>query len=206
VPRPIRAAVLDYGNVLSLEQEGESVRRLEGLAGAEAALFAAAYWRHRGPYDRGDLSGEAYWRRVGEELGVELTPERIRELVQEDAASWQRLNERMMRWLRALIGAGVPTAILSNMSRDSWELIGPSFDFVAPLTLSFEVRAVKPEPEIYHACLAALGVDPEEALLVDDRPENVDGAVALGMHALLFEGEDRLREELERLGLSWPLP
>jgi putative hydrolase of the HAD superfamily len=200
------AAVLDYGNVLSLEQEGESVRRLEGLTGAEAALFAAAYWRHRGPYDRGDLSGEAYWRRVGDELGVELAQERIRELVREDAVSWQRLNERMIRWLRALIGAGVPTAILSNMSRDSWELARPSFDFVPSLTLSFEVGAIKPEPEIYRACLASLGVEPEETLFVDDRPENVDAARALGMHALPFEGEDRLRDELERLELGWPLP
>ena len=68
----LRAAVLDYGNVLSLEQEGESVRRLEGLTGTEAALFAEAYWRHRPAYDRGLVSGDVYWRRVGGELGVEL--------------------------------------------------------------------------------------------------------------------------------------
>ena len=202
----IRAAVLDYGNVLSLEQEGESVRRLEGLTGAAAAVFAAAYWRHRPPYDRGELSGEAYWQRVGEELGMELAPERIAELTREDAASWVRLNDRMMRWLRALLDAGVPTAILSNMARDTWALAGASFEGVAFVTLSFEVGMVKPEPGIYLACLSALGVEPAEALFVDDRRENVEAARALGMHALVFEDEDSLAAELQRRGLGWPLP
>jgi putative hydrolase of the HAD superfamily len=204
--RLIRAAVLDYGNVLSLEQEGESVCRLEGLTGAEAALFAAAYWRHRIDYDRGIVSGEAYWRRVGADLGVELSGERIRELVHEDAVSWTRLNDRMVAWLAALLAAGVPTAILSNMTRDSWGLVGPRFDGVASLTLSFEVGAVKPEPEIYERCLADLGVEAAEAFFVDDRLENVEAARALGMEALVFEGEDALAAELRRLRVDWPLP
>ena len=203
---PVRAAVLDYGNVLSLEQEGESVRRLEGITGAEAALFATAYWRHRPDYDRGLVSGEAYWQRVGADLGVELDKERIRELVYEDAVSWIRLNDRMVAWLAALIAAGIPTAILSNMARDTWELVGPRFDGVTCLTLSFEVGAVKPEEAIYRRCLDALGVEPGEALFVDDRRENVEAARALGMEALVFEGEDALAAELRGRGLEWPLP
>ena len=152
------------------------------------------------------LSGEAYWREVGAELGVDPPPERVRELIREDAVSWLRLNERMMRWLQSLLAAGIPTAILSNMAADTWELAGPSFEDVATITLSFEVGAVKPEPAIYLACLSALGVRAGEALFVDDRRENVEAAWALGMQALVFEGEDALAAELKRLGLNWPLP
>lgn len=192
--------------MLSLEQEGESVRRLEGLTGAEAALFAEAYWRHRPAYDRGLVSGDVYWRRVGGELGVELSAERIVELVREDAVSWVRLNERMMTWLGGLIAAGVPTSVLSNMARDTWELLAPRFGHVEHLTLSFEVGAAKPEPAIYLRCLESLGIEPAEALFVDDRRENVEAGRALGMEAVLFEGEDALAAELERRGLDWPLP
>ena len=176
------------------------------MAGAEAALFADARRRHRPEYDRGSISGEAYWQQVGADLGVELSAQRIRELVREDAVSWVRLNERMMRWLHALLDAGVPTAILSNMARDTWELARPSFDGVASVTLSFEVGMVKPEPAIYLACLSSLGAEPAEALFVDDRRENVEAARALGMEALVFEGEDALAAALEELGLDWPLP
>ena len=192
--------------MLSLEQEGESISRLEGLTGGEAALFAEAYWRHRPAYDSGLVSGDTYWRRVGGELGVELSAERIVELVREDAVSWARLNERMMAWLDALLAAGVPTAILSNMARDTWELLAPRFEHVANLTLSFEVGTAKPEPAIYLRCLESLGVEPAEALFVDDRRENVEAGRTLGMEAVLFESEDALAAELERLGLDWPLP
>jgi putative hydrolase of the HAD superfamily len=143
---------------------------------------------------------------VGGELEVELSPERIVELVREDAVSWVRANERMMAWLDALIAAGVPTAILSNMARDTWELLAPRFAHVEHLTLSFEIGVAKPEPAIYLRCLESLGVEPAEALFVDDRRENVEAARALGMEAVLFEGEDALVSGLERLGVDWPLP
>jgi putative hydrolase of the HAD superfamily len=120
--------------------------------------------------------------------------------------SWVRLNERMVAWLRALVAAGIPTAILSNMARDTWELVGSRFDGVASLTLSFEVGAVKPEPEIYLRCLEALGIEPAEAFFVDDRRENVDAARELGMEAVVFEGEDGLAAAVKELGLDWPLP
>jgi putative hydrolase of the HAD superfamily len=117
-----------------------------------------------------------------------------------------RLNGRMVAWLHALAAAGVPTAILSNMARDTWELLGPQFDGVGCLTLSFEIGAAKPEPAIYLRCLESLGVEPGEALFVDDRRENVEAARVLGIDAVLFEGEDPLAAELERRGLDWPLP
>jgi putative hydrolase of the HAD superfamily len=111
----------------------------------------------------------------------------------------------MVAWLSALRAAGVPTAILSNMGPDTWALVGPRFDGI-PLTLSFEVGAVKPEPEIYLRCLESLGVEPAEALFVDDRRVNVEAARALGIDAVVFEGEDALAAELEARGLDWPLP
>jgi HAD superfamily hydrolase (TIGR01509 family) len=120
--------------------------------------------------------------------------------------SWGRLNDRMIAWLRALVAAGIPTAILSNMARDTWELLQTRFDGVATLTLSFAVGLVKPEQAIYFRCLEALGVEPGEALFVDDRRENVEAARAVGMQAIVFEDEDALAAGLERLGLDWPLP
>ncbi len=195
--------------MLSLEQEGESVRRLEGLAGAEADEFAEAYWRHRDGYDRGALSGREYWGLVAADLGVELVPGRVEELIREDAQSWLRLNERMVAWLRTLVAAGVPTGLLSNMGHDTWAAAQPAFDWLDGLactTLSFQVGRIKPEPEIYLECLVALGVQPGEALFVDDRPVNVEAARRLGIQAVVFESADALAVELGRAGAPFPLP
>jgi putative hydrolase of the HAD superfamily len=59
----------------------------------------------------------------------------------------------------------------------------------------------KPEPEIYKRALDILGRPAERVLFIDDRAENVAGAVAAGMKAIRFEGAEALRRELGSLGV-----
>jgi putative hydrolase of the HAD superfamily len=59
----------------------------------------------------------------------------------------------------------------------------------------------KPEAAIYHRALDILGRPAERILFIDDRAENVAGAEAAGIKAIVFEGADTLREELVSLGV-----
>jgi putative hydrolase of the HAD superfamily len=59
----------------------------------------------------------------------------------------------------------------------------------------------KPEPAIYRRALDILGKPAERILFIDDRAENVAGAMAAGMKAIRFEGAEALRRELEMLGV-----
>jgi putative hydrolase of the HAD superfamily len=71
---------------------------------------------------------------------------------------------------------------------------------------------VKPSPLIFRAALELVGCEPRAALMVGDSPrDDVAGARAVGMHALLLdraglhpdalERIEALSELLERLGL-----
>ena len=62
----------------------------------------------------------------------------------------------------------------------------------------FDVRVVsafegceKPDPAIYHAALRLAGVAPEQALFVDDLPENIEAANAVGMVGVLIDRDDQ---------------
>ncbi len=44
---------------------------------------------------------------------------------------------------------------------------------------SFEVKQIKPEPEIYHSLLERFHLRAEECVFLDDRQNNVDGAISL---------------------------
>ena len=59
----------------------------------------------------------------------------------------------------------------------------------------------KPDPAMYRRALDILGSAPERTLFIDDRQENVDGAMAAGMKAIRFTGGDGLRGELGMLGV-----
>jgi putative hydrolase of the HAD superfamily len=59
----------------------------------------------------------------------------------------------------------------------------------------------KSEPAIYRRALDILGRPARRILFIDDRPENVAGAVAAGMKAIRFEGAEALRRELRNYGI-----
>lgn len=50
--------------------------------------------------------------------------------------------------------------------------------------ISTQVGATKPDPRMYAAILEALGADPGDCLFVDDRADNLEGAVSAGMKAV----------------------
>jgi HAD superfamily hydrolase (TIGR01509 family) len=58
------------------------------------------------------------------------------------------------------------------------------------IIISAEVRVAKPDPEIYRMMLEKIDLIPERTLFIDDFIENIDGAKAVGMHALLFTSSD----------------
>ena len=57
-------------------------------------------------------------------------------------------------------------------------------------------KVVKPDPAIYRVLVDRHGVDPASAAFVDDRPENVEAASALGFDGVLFTDAASLREAL----------
>ena len=63
------------------------------------------------------------------------------------------------------------------------------------------MKLLKPDPAIYYLALDRFRLRPEEALFIDDRQINVDGAEAVGMQAHLFTDADDLRARLEAEGL-----
>jgi len=59
----------------------------------------------------------------------------------------------------------------------------------------------KPDLAIYKRALDILGRPAKRILFIDDRAENVAGAVAAGMNGIRFQGAESLRLELAGLGV-----
>jgi HAD superfamily hydrolase (TIGR01493 family) len=84
--------------------------------------------------------------------------------------------------LRSLRARQIPVAVVSNIG---WDL-RPVFDrhgvlsLVDAFVLSYEHGAMKPEPRLFSAACDALGVVPDEALMVGDSVDSDGGATAIG--------------------------
>lgn len=107
--------------------------------------------------------------------------------------------------VEALDARGVPLFAITNFSADFWPPFHQKekafFSRFRDIVVSGEVKLLKPDPAIYWLALDRFRLRPDEALLIDDRKINVDGALAVGMRAHLFTGADDLRARLEAEGL-----
>jgi len=77
--------------------------------------------------------------------------------------------------------------------------IFPLFDAV---TLSYEVKAMKPVRAIYDDMVRKLGVSPGECVYIDDLKENVEAAGFLGMHAIHYTSHAELVDRLCEMGVE----
>ena len=100
---------------------------------------------------------------------------------------------------------GVPLFAITNFSADFWKPFRAReeafFRVFRDVVVSGEEKLLKPDPALYFRALDRFGLQPHEALFVDDRKINVEGAEAVGMHAHLFTDADDLRRRLEGDGL-----
>jgi len=70
----------------------------------------------------------------------------------------------------------------------------PDILFFDDYVLSYEVKALKPRPEIYKEALRRAAAPPASCVFVDDMEENIAGAAALGLKAILYKPDTDLAQ------------
>jgi glucose-1-phosphatase len=71
------------------------------------------------------------------------------------------------------------------------------------LVLSYEVKAMKPQPEIFQAAIARAGCRAEECFYTDDIAEFIAAARKQGIDAVQFQSLAQLERELTARGIRW---
>lgn len=141
------------------------------------------------------------------EILVAEHPER-RELIEAFHRRWPEMLAgeipRTVDVLTALRATGIRLVALTNWSAETFPVARERFDFLAwfeGIVVSGEVGVNKPDPRIFEHLLERFGIEPAEALFIDDSPANIDTATALGFRAIRFTDAAALRRELIRLEL-----
>ena len=111
----------------------------------------------------------------------------------------------MAALIEELDEAGIPLYAITNFSGEFWppfrDREAAIFDRFRDIVVSGDEKLTKPDAAIYALALERFGLAAEEAVFVDDRDDNVAGAEAVGMKALLFTDAATLRTQLVELEL-----
>ncbi|MHB1357896.1 MAG: HAD family hydrolase [Anaerolineae bacterium] len=113
---------------------------------------------------------------------------------------------QLVRWERAhgllvgLLSNAPPSLVTEHGIVGRWGMEG-LFD---AQVFSYQVGVLKPDKRGFEVVLHALSAIPGEAVFIDDFTENIVGAQAAGLSALLFTTLPKLLSDLDQIGVPVP--
>lgn len=93
------------------------------------------------------------------------------------------------KWLAYFRSLGYQLYYLSNYSEELYEKTKDKLQFLEAFDggiFSYQVKCIKPDEKIYRLLLERYSIRPGDAVFYDDRPENVETAVRLGINGVVF--------------------
>jgi putative hydrolase of the HAD superfamily len=127
------------------------------------------------------------------EAGQTCGPARVAAVVDEHLASFYagiHLDPHALATLASLRAAGLRLAVVSNAASPSERVLDTLGLRAATdaVVMSYSLGVLKPDPRIYRAALAAVGVTPAQAVFVGDGADGeLGGAKRLGISTVLVE-------------------
>ncbi|MFF7871198.1 HAD family hydrolase [Streptomyces qaidamensis] len=196
--RPFDAVLCDLDNVIRF-YDLTRLARLEQLAGlAEGTTARVAYAPETDlPLLLGKIGKEEWVETVVRGLVGEVSEPQARELgtALAEAPFWaDDVVVTMLRRIREHLPLVLVTNATLELESDLASL-GLS-DLAHHVVSSARVGVAKPDREIYEIAAERAGTAIERCLFVDDRLENIEAAVALGMTGVHYRQPEDLRKVL----------
>ncbi|MFE7333512.1 HAD-IA family hydrolase [Streptomyces griseus] len=202
------AVLCDLDNVVRF-YDTAPLAALERAAGLpEGATTEVAYAPEVDlPLLLGRITPAAWVEAIAAGLTERVGADRARELGRALADAPFRADEEVVALLRRA-RTHVPLVLVTNATLqldDDLALLGLT-DLADAVVSSAVEQVAKPDPAIYRIAAGRAGVPAARCLFVDDRRENVDAAVALGMTGVLYREPADLRTALGPYAERAPRP
>lgn len=142
-------------------------------------------------FDLGGVLVEIDWERYRED--------QLSELMSEDLRPYEQINARMLQLLKRLHPHYRLATICNSGSREAMNRKFRLSELVDLMVFDTEEGVSKPDKGIYQVTLARLDMQPEEAVFVDDKAENIEEARRLGMHVIHFKNARQAIAEIDSI-------
>lgn len=199
----INTIIFDMGNVL-IDFRWKALYHEMGLEGEKFDKMARAtvldpVWNE---FDRGEWTDEEILEgfiRNAPDIEKELRDfygDRFRGLL--------RKYDYTDEWLDRLKAKGYRIYILSNFSRKAYRECADELDYIKKAdgaVISYMIKMIKPDPEIYRYLLDTYDIKPEEAVFIDDTEKNLAAARDFGINTILFTGKEDADRALAGYGV-----
>jgi glucose-1-phosphatase len=202
-PGDADALLFDLGRVIFKIDFNKALACWAGHAGCEPAEIAARFVReeHYRHHEIGTISDEAYFDSLRRGLGISIGHDQFLE-------GWNAIFGGEMDGISPLLARAAkhfPLYVYSNTNRPHVAYFEQVYaDTLRPfreLYYSSSIGHRKPDAAGYDHVVAAMGVPASRVVFFDDLAENVEGARARGLKAVLVKSSRDVADALTALGV-----
>ena len=198
----VENVILDIGGVILHVDFMPAIEAFAREAGLDHQRVMLEIFESRelDDYDRGRINADQFFQAIRLRLKVRMDERRMRQLWDDIFSENTPVADLIRGWHGKL-----RMFLISNTCQSHVEQFERQFDLFRLFDgrlYSCHVGLLKPEIEIYELALKKFRVEASKTLFIDDRPENIEGARAAGLHAIHFTGHVSLLAELKKFGLG----
>lgn len=197
----INTIIFDIGQVLAWFRWKEYIKDFGwseeiNEAVSRATVLSSNIWKE---FDRGVLTYEELFER-----SYQVEPN-YREQIKIFYNNMEQLvfeydySEMLIKKLKE---KGFKVYLLSNYSKIPFEYAQKNFKFLKYVDggiISYQVKHIKPEPEIYKCLIDKYNIIPNQSVFFDDVQENLDGAAKFGINTIKVTKKEDIFDGLKNL-------
>lgn len=196
-PLTYTTLILDLGDVLAY-YSSKNLSLSVDPSQLKYILSCSEWFQH----ECGQLPREECFKLIEKSFGV--TPENLQKTLLQLAATLtydQDLID-LIRYLKDAADGDLKVYLATNITEDDWKILGPpvkSWGIFDAIFTSFQLGVRKPEQGMYRQILKSTNTDPESALFIDDKPENLATAQMLGIRGIHCDNPQNVIRQLKNL-------
>jgi len=210
----IKAMIWDVGGVIALAKD-KSKRNAKNLHSSLKELwvllkgidiedenlfekFQKVYFKD----SRGEISREETLSSLSK---IFSTSEfKIEKIIQSALKKNTTENKVLLKFISKLKNEGYKQGILSIQWSISNDIAIPeNYDSIFEnKVISFIDKVTKPSLESFKLIINKMNILPEQAIFIDDKQENLDAAIKLGITPILFKNNKQLKKDFVELGIK----
>ncbi len=186
----IKNIVLDMGNVLLDYNPQAAMDELEIPSDAQPIimreLFGGNEWVQ---LDLGNINEDEAFAKI-----CNRVPQKYHDALRKSIDGWDICMKPLdgaLQFCEKVKAEGFGVYVLSNAHKSFYRYFPRYFSlaFFDGIVVSADIHVTKPDTKIYKHLLEKYNLCADECLFVDDRADNVEGAIQAGMQALLFKND-----------------
>ncbi len=191
----IKTLIFDWGGVLTIGRYTPAILTVLSKKGMSIEKEGELFNEYIIQMNAGEISFKEFVLKINSRFQLKITEKEMENVFKEAIIPNENvivLVRTLAKQYQMILLSDNDEATLKNINKYHKHML----DLFSKTYFSHELKMRKPNQKLFTHVLTDAKITPAETIFIDDKPENVESAVNLGMKGIVFSSIDQLKKEL----------